>query len=238
MEFLRVDDRLIEYQLVINKRGRKLSLQVKDGKTKVTGPPSVTTEQVQDFLRKNKDEIFEQLSKNAAAKRSPFQYVDGEKYMYRGRQYALKVQESEKTSSHVLLRGGQLIIFLPPWLESGEKAQATRSLIDGFYRESALKILEELVDYYSRLMDIPYKSLKIKNQRTRWGSCSNKGNINLNWRIIMAPNQVISYVVIHELSHLKHLDHSRDFWTLVGQYMPDYKRWKKWLAVNGETLTM
>ncbi|WP_133627269.1 M48 family metallopeptidase [Fonticella tunisiensis] len=78
----------------------------------------------------------------------------------------------------------------------------------------------------------------VKEQKSIWGSCSSRGNINFNWRLIMAPLSVIDYVVIHELCHLKHQDHSSKFWSLVEYVMPDYKEKKKWLRENGGRLKL
>ncbi|MCL1918767.1 MAG: M48 family metallopeptidase [Peptococcaceae bacterium] len=238
MEFIKIKNEPVEYQFVTNKRARTLSYVVKDGCVKVTAPPEVTPQQAQDFLTEKEEELFEIIDKIKTQDKSPYHYVDGEKFLYRGRRYTLEVLEDNKKATRVQLAGGHMFVYLPSGLDESEKKLATRSLVDTFFQQNALRILEELTEYYSRLMDIPYKPIKIKNQRSRWGSCSNKGSIYLNWRIIMAPNQVISYVVIHELAHLKYSDHSREFWALVGEHMPDYKRWKKWLADNSEGLIL
>ena len=81
-----------------------------------------------------------------------------------------------------------------------------------------------------------YKSLKINNARTRWGSCGHKGNINFTWRLIMAPVEVVDYVIVHELAHLKEMNHSARFWYEVGRMMPDYKKHEHWLKLNGHVL--
>jgi predicted metal-dependent hydrolase len=78
----------------------------------------------------------------------------------------------------------------------------------------------------------------IKDQKTRWGSCSSKGNLNFNWRLIMAPPRVIEYLVIHELTHLEHPDHSKRFWNKVAKRLPDYAESEVWLKEHGRGLTM
>jgi len=238
MEFIKINNQPIEYQFIVNKRARTLSYIVKDGRVKVTAPPEVTPQQAQDFLIEKEQELVEIIDKIRAQDKSPYLYVDGEKFLYRGRHYTLQIMEESEKCTRVQISGGHLFVYLPPGLDESEKKLAVRSLIDDFFQQNALRILEELAEHYSQRMNIPYKPIKIKNQRTRWGSCSSKGSINLNWRIIMAPNQAIAYVVIHELAHLKYADHSREFWNLVGEQMPDYKRWKKWLADNSESLTL
>ncbi len=104
------------------------------------------------------------------------------------------------------------------------------------YREQARSIIEQKVAYYARLMDVTYGRIAIRDQKTRWGSCSGEGNLNFNWRLIMAPAGVLDYVVIHELAHRKEMNHSKAFWSVVEQAMPDYKKYRNWLKENGRSL--
>jgi predicted metal-dependent hydrolase len=83
---------------------------------------------------------------------------------------------------------------------------------------------------------VAFQGIRIKNTKTRWGSCSSKGNLNFNWKLMMAPPYAMEYVVIHELCHLKHLNHSKAFWALVSEHMPDYKKAETWLKNHGSVL--
>jgi predicted metal-dependent hydrolase len=85
-------------------------------------------------------------------------------------------------------------------------------------------------------MDVEYKQLELRNQRTLWGSCSTTGTLSLNWRMVMAPPDIVDYVVIHELAHLIEADHNREFWRIVGEHDPDYKRHADWLDANSTKL--
>jgi predicted metal-dependent hydrolase len=103
----------------------------------------------------------------------------------------------------------------------------------------ASRIINERVTVYSELMQLFPKKVAVKDQRRRWGSCSARtGALNLNWRIVMAPPQVVDYVVVHELSHIKHPNHSPAFWSLVAQFVPDYKARRKWLRQHGDRLVV
>lgn len=90
--------------------------------------------------------------------------------------------------------------------------------------------------YYARLMGVTYGRISIREQKTRWGSCSSKGNLNFNWRLIFAPEEVVDYIVVHELAHRKEMNHSRAFYNVVASVLPDYKVQEKWLKENGEKL--
>ena len=91
----------------------------------------------------------------------------------------------------------------------------------------ALKVISVKVKHYAGLMNVQYGRITIRNQKTRWGSCSSKGNLNFNCLLMLAPDEVVDYVVIHELCHLIEMNHSKAFWKQVEQMMPDYKKHRK-----------
>lgn len=100
-------------------------------------------------------------------------------------------------------------------------------------KKSARKDLTARVEYFAPIIGVKYNRIAIRCQKTRWGSCSSKQNLNFNCLLMMAPEEVRNYVVIHELCHLKQMNHSRLFWAEVEKAMPDYKKWRKWLKDNG-----
>ena len=91
---------------------------------------------------------------------------------------------------------------------------------------------------HAKRMKVAFQMFRLKEQKTIWGSCSSKGNINLNWRVIMAPDGGMDYIIIHELAHLTHLNHSKEFWERVAEFMPEYKQWRKWFKEHGQDLTL
>lgn len=100
----------------------------------------------------------------------------------------------------------------------------------------ALKVISVKVKHYAGLMNVQYGRITIRNQKTRWGSCSSKGNLNFNCLLMLAPDEVVDYVVIHELCHLIEMNHSKAFWQQVEQIMPDYKKHRKWLKEHGNEI--
>ncbi|MBQ7065937.1 MAG: M48 family metallopeptidase [Lachnospiraceae bacterium] len=101
------------------------------------------------------------------------------------------------------------------------------------YRKKAKEILFKKVELYGNYMGVTYNHIAIKDQKTCWGSCSKQGNLNFNWRLILMPEEILDYVVVHELAHLKQLNHSPAFWSLVESVIPDYKARRKWLKEQG-----
>lgn len=104
------------------------------------------------------------------------------------------------------------------------------------YREIARDIFTQKTAYYAQIMNVTYGRISIREQKTRWGSCSSDGNLNFNWRLIFAPEEVLDYIVIHELAHRKEMNHSPAFYKVVSEIMPDYKNQQKWLRENGRKL--
>lgn len=104
------------------------------------------------------------------------------------------------------------------------------------YREIARAIFAQKVSYYAAIMNVTYNRISIREQKTRWGSCSSLGNLNFNWRLIFAPEEVVDYVVVHELAHRIEMNHSKAFYHIIESVLPDYKRSQKWLRDNGQSL--
>ncbi len=102
--------------------------------------------------------------------------------------------------------------------------------------EKACEVFKRKVEYYAPLVGVTYGRITIRNQKTRWGSCSSKGNLNFNVALMRAPIEVLDYVVVHELCHRLHLNHSKEFWAEVARIIPDYKKYEKWLKDNGGRL--
>lgn len=118
-----------------------------------------------------------------------------------------------------------------------EKSPSEKRL-EAIYREAAKEYFPKRVSYFSHVLGVSYGKITIRDQKTRWGSCSSKGNLSFNWRLILAPPNILDYVVVHELCHRKEMNHSPRFWALVESVMPEYKEYRKWLKENGNKLTL
>lgn len=123
----------------------------------------------------------------------------------------------------------------------GEKGNAALTLPDtpaeeAVYRAQASEIFARKAAYYAARMGVTYNRITIRDQKTRWGSCSGKGNLNFNWRLVLAPVPVLDYVVVHELAHRREMNHSSRFWDVVEEIMPDYQIHRRWLRDHGGSL--
>ena len=117
---------------------------------------------------------------------------------------------------------------LPPFTEAELKEMTKK----------AKEIIPERAAYYAPLVGVDYGRITIRHQRTRWGSCSSNKTLSFSWRIMLAPPRVTDYVVIHEVCHLRHMNHSKEFWNMVESLDPDYKEHRRWLKENGNTLIL
>lgn len=217
-------------EIVRTNRIKTASVKVEAGKVSVVVPKSLTDERIQSVVEKKTSWIIEKLliqQKTLPVKKK--EYVSGESFSYLGRNYRLKQKTGSESS--VKLVNGRLTITQPSTSKSEEN---TAALITGWYVEHARKKLAEKVERYSKIVGVTPRSIGIKTFKSRWGSCHANGNIDFNWRIIMAPNRIVDYVVVHELCHMKQHDHSPKFWKCVERILPDYQECKDWLKENGK----
>ncbi len=119
--------------------------------------------------------------------------------------------------------------------------EVQKQALEKRYREAAKDYIPKRVAYYAdayaHLIHHPYTGITTRDQKTRWGSCSSRGTLSFNWRLMLAPPAILDYVVVHELCHLEHMNHSKDFWQCVEIILPDYKERRKWLKEHGQELT-
>lgn len=113
-----------------------------------------------------------------------------------------------------------------------------RAGLERRYRQAAKEYIPKRADYFAQRIGVSYERIRIAEQKTRWGSCSSRGTLSFNWKLMLAPPKVLDYVVVHELCHLIEMNHSPRFWNLVEEIIPDYKEYRKWLKDNGNTLQL
>ena len=142
---------------------------------------------------------------------------------YLGRHLELVQQQSDRDADNVKLEQESLVVSLTPTSNSPSRA------LEEWYRSEAAKLIGKKADKLSAQLGVIYSRLSIRGQKTRWGSCSCKGHLSFNWKLMMMPPPVIDYVVIHELAHLKMMNHSKRFWQLVAEHCPHWRKHKKWL---------
>ncbi|PWV97396.1 hypothetical protein DFQ01_12139 [Paenibacillus cellulosilyticus] len=242
MPELQYGNTTIEYTLEHSSEAQDIIISVDwiDG-VKVIAPFAVDDVKLQEVLHKKSPWIlskwydFEEI----AAPPSPKEFVSGEKFLYIGRSYRLKLDKvNTNIMPSLVYQQGRFNATASTDLTSKELADQLRPHFINWYIERGQAKLNERLSIYSPRMGVSPTRLRLKDQKMRWGSCAADHSIYINWRIMMAPMKIIDYVLVHEMGHLKYPNHSADFWQFVRSVLPDYDERKEWLRINGPLLTL
>ncbi|MBT6428108.1 MAG: M48 family metallopeptidase [Rhodospirillaceae bacterium] len=224
-----------EFEVKRSARRRTLCLQIRDGQVQVMVPTRTPDRQIQSLVNKNSDWIKRKLREQAARPKAvPKKFVDGESYTYLGQEHVLRVVEGAPWPAELV--AGEIIVTRPARLDEEARRAAVERRLHEWYRLMALEAFEASVEHYTEKLDVMVKAIKVKAYKRRWGSCSARGELSFNWRLIMAPAGVVDYVAAHEVAHLVHHNHSADFWAVVSDLMPDYRDQQVWLHKFGGLL--
>jgi len=238
--YIENDDKRIYFTLLKTKRKTIGIIIDRNGEVRVHAPYRVSEKQICEAVKKRANWIIKKVNEVKARNSNLTcrQFVSGEKLLYHGKEYTLVIMERDFGKPEVLIKEDFMEVYIPRGLPAEIGKQVIKETLIKWYRQRFAETAKEKLEKYSKqLRTAPCKTM-IKSQKTRWGSCSKKGNINLNWRLIMAPDNIIDYVIVHELCHLKVMNHSKDFWNLVKSVLPDYPERRKWLKENGYRLAI
>jgi predicted metal-dependent hydrolase len=213
----------MNYQLIRSKR-KTLSLQINNNAELIVRAPNrLSVKKIEQFIDEKSNWIEKKSKSISLIKPQKPNYTEGEKFLYLGTEYPLSVNTVHTKD---LSFDGEIFK-----LNSGGKEEFL-----SWYKASFKKIALPRLEYYANNYQLSYNQVRLKTQKTLWGSCSSVNNINLNYLLIGAPISVIDYVIVHELCHSVHKNHSKNFWQLVFSILPNYKASKRWLQDNGHRL--
>lgn len=239
MDYFEYHGERIPYRMETSNR-KTISIRVNHEGIIVRAPKTLSKGKIEALVETKANWIAAKYHEMQAAKPliQPPDYREGSKFLYRGGVLALTYREGNRYGvkageGKVWIEQDQLNVALTDF-----SIGAIQNVLEQWYRHEARQRLEERVYYFSNRYDFGKRvnRIFIKDQKSRWGSCSSKCNLNFNYRLIMAPDEVLDYVVVHELCHLKHMNHSTDFWNTVGEIMPNYKSVRAWLRKHGGSL--
>jgi predicted metal-dependent hydrolase len=220
----------IKIDRLIRSKRRTIGIQVKpDATLVVRAPKSSKIEDIErvvikhtDWIRKAKERALLNLKIFP-----PKRFIAGEVFLFLGQSLKLNFVDNQDI---ILIANGGF------YLSSKYQSVAWQVLV-AWYKYQAKKIIIQRVKFYAIQNSLKYSRIGITNASRRWGSCSHKGNLNFSWRLVMAPLEVLDYVVAHELAHLKERNHSKRFWNQVETIFPDYQKQRQWLRENEKRLT-
>lgn len=211
------------YTLVRSRR-RTIGLVVTpDASLVVRAPHREPLHSIERFIREKSAWIQRTIAWARSRPRSPRkQFVEGETFLFLGRSHPLiVVPDADRPFS-----------FQDGFVLREADRNRARTLFLDWYKEEAKRRILPRVEELARRFGLAYRVVKINSAKRRWGSCTVEGNLNFSWRLVMAPPEAIEYVVIHELAHLRHQNHSRSFWKCVASMCPDYAVQRRWLREN------
>ena len=229
----------IEYEVRRSGRRRKtVQITLDGGGVQVFSPMTTPEDELRAIVRRRAPWILNHAS-GEALEAAPKRFVSGETLPYLGRNVRIIVDTGDVRSPEVRFDHWRFRVVAPDDLQGAERQRRIRRAIVGWYRDRAAERLPKLVErWWPRLGQRERSQVLVRDQRQRWGSCAPDGTLRFNWRAVMLPHALVEYVVVHELAHLTHRNHSADFWGLVAQVMPDAHQRRHRLREAGRLLPL
>jgi predicted metal-dependent hydrolase len=222
-------------QVIHSSRRKTALLTVEDGHVQIIIPSTVSEDRVRQIIQKRATWIRQKLHLNSLVKVSKTkEFVNGESFPYLGKNYRLKFVRGGE--SGVRMKNGFIEVDIPKSGSIAKHQSKIKELIQTWYQSHAEERFLTKADRFMKQMGVSPAKVSVRDFKSRWGSCTVRGDVTFNWRVIMAPNRVIDYVVVHELAHLVAHDHSDKFWKTIRKIIPDYSIDKEWLKIHGKSL--
>ncbi len=217
---------------IIYRRRRTMEIRVEPpGRVSVIVPEGIPKDIIIEKVRDKASWIAEKLLFYKDIKKH---FVNSESFMYLGRDYPLQIQiEPQCKRPEVKLKQGKFYIRTP----SNDEG-VIRDAMEIWYRERGLNKIKDRITYYGPKFPCKPRAVRVKEQKRRWASCTGNDALLFNWRCIMAPLPIVDYIVVHEMCHMVHKNHSKQFWDMVASILPDYKERREWLKKNGISIVM
>ena len=219
---------LLNYQLIRSHR-RTLALEISaDASLIVRAPKRLSEKKINLFVLEKEKWITQKIKevKQQLEDKKSFEFKENEMHTFLNEQYPIKIIEKQKIP----------LLFFQNSFYLSDLEQNPQEAFEKLYIAQAKDWISKRVSHFATAHNLEFKNIKINKAKTRWGSCSHINNLNFNYRLILAPEYVLDYVVIHELAHTVHKNHSSNFWDFVEIMMPEYKKEKNWLKKNGSAL--
>jgi predicted metal-dependent hydrolase len=240
MYSIQFGSKTIPYTLKTSHRRKTLSISVDQTGVSVISPSEIAIEKIEYTLHKKASWIIKQINdfsemQTTISKRA---FLSGEKLPYLGRYYRLKVMKTDTQIPSFRFYQGQFVAEISKDIPDEENRNVLFPLYVDWVNQKAYGFVHDRLPRFTLKLQLEPQKVVIKEQEQRWGSCTPAGNILLNWRIFLAPTSIVDYVLAHELVHLIHLNHSREYWDTLRMLLPDYEQRKEWLRINGGTLNV
>ena len=239
MPNMTIENRNIAWSVRYSLRRRTIQLRIAaTDRLEITAPAGTTVSRLQQVLQEKKAWILRQMQRleSTAACTANASLTHGATLLYQGTPHSLLLLADGERKPQVTRNHGAIAIHLAELVGYDNDPAVIRALKDWFGEQARLRLLER-TRYWASYIGVAPLRITLRDQKTRWGSCSSRGAISFNWRIIMAPPPVLDYLVIHELCHMLQPNHSPKYWQEVARWCPDFLLHRRWLRKNGGLLT-
>ncbi len=233
-------DTTIEYVVRRSRRRKKtIEISLRGDGVRVAAPWRTSDKRLREFVLSRAPWIIERLDEERARKSKALRFVSGEKLPYMGRSVSLEVKAADVRSSSVKFDRWRFLVSTPRGLTVDERREGIHRAIAEWYKARAYARIPDSVDqWWDRLGKRERSRILIGDQKRRWGSCSIDGTLRFSWRVMMLEPSLIEYVVVHELAHLTHHNHSANYWALVKEVLPDVQQRRQLIREVGLNLQM
>ncbi len=232
---MNIDQQSIEI-IKTNRKG-SIGLKVEPNRIALMVPKHMTDETIALFINSEKDWLLQKIAEQKQHMPKHMSFISGNELLLFGEKILYKEDHHTQVKKrHYKFEEDTLTIYCKQKRQLKEMAIATRKEAVSFFTEQLQYLLDTTLPTIAKTINVKPTIISIKNYKSRWGSCYQDGRVQFNWRLAMAPKSVVEYVIVHELCHLIHPNHSQQYWQTVVKFSPDYKQQKQWLKENGASL--
>ena len=206
---------------------KNIYITIENGEVVIKAPWYTTRNQIQEVVESKRDWIMKKLEEYNVSPRKAKEYEDGEKFQILGESYYLNIYYKDINNAILNVENEKIEIILPLSYAEEDNTEQIKKMIDKMYYMIAEKEVESAMEKTRKMVGLAPEEYKIKKIKYAWGTCSSRKVITINQNLMMYSRKTIEYVVLHEICHLKYMNHSKKFWEMVESYMPDYKEAEK-----------
>jgi predicted metal-dependent hydrolase len=230
------------YRIRRSHRVASARIVVKPGLVEIVAPLQIPEHKLHKFVQAKQQWVTQALLKMAASSPQnsgfvPSEYKSGADMAYQGKAYPVNILPTKLKRVKIEFIDGYKI-HVPEVMNPDEHNHQIKEALIRWMKKQTKQLVEQMVESHAAQKQLFPRTITIKTQKSRWGSCGIHNDININWLLIMAPSEVLEYVVVHELCHIKVKNHSSQFWSLVAEHMPDYQIRRNWLKKQGRSLML
>jgi predicted metal-dependent hydrolase len=230
------------YRIRRSHRVASARIVVKPGQVEIVAPLQIPEHKLHKFVQAKQQWVTQALLKMAASSPQnsgfvPSDFKPGTEMTYQGKAYPVTILPTKLKRVKIEFSEGYTV-FVPEILNPDEHKHQIKEALIRWMKKQTKQLVEQFVGVHAVKKQLFPRAITIKTQKSRWGSCGIHNDININWLLIMAPQEVLEYVVVHELCHIRVKNHSSQFWSLVSEHLPDYQNRRNWLKKQGRSLMM